>query len=105
MDTRVEMIATPESRTENSVQSNKWLRVKNLAGIPYLSLAALTIMAVAASVVWFEVGGWWWFPLCAVVSAVSVVLVCRSVYEGWMQRKVMHQQCHRKKETFRETQV
>jgi Flp pilus assembly protein TadB len=99
MNTRAETITIPGSKAEDSAQSKKWLRVKKLIGTPYLSPAALAVIAVTASVVWFVVGGWWWFPMCVVVSAVSMVELWRSVYTGWMQRKAMHQRFGSTKET------
>jgi hypothetical protein len=56
---------------------------------------------VAASAVWFTVGGSWWFPVCVAVSAVSMIAVWGCVYKCWIQRKAMHQSFCSKKQTPR----
>jgi hypothetical protein len=45
---------------------------------------------VAASAVWFTVGGSWWFPVSVAVSTVSMIAVWGCVYKCWIQRKSMH---------------
>ena len=71
MNTRAEVIAIPENRTEHSFQQKAWLRVRSQLANPYLSVGVLGLIAVAASAVWFVQGESWWLPLCAALSAVS----------------------------------
>ena len=105
MNTRTETIAIPDNEAKASVESNAWCRVRNFVGTPYLPVAALALIAVAASAVWFTVGGSWWFPVCVAVSSVSLIAVWGCVYKCWIQRKAMHQSFCSKKETPRETQT
>ena len=103
MNTRAETIAIPDNEAEASVKSDAWCRVRNFIGTPYLPVAALALIAVAASAVWFTMGGSWWFPLCVAVSALSMIAVWRCVYKCWIQRKATHQSLCSKKEPRRET--
>jgi hypothetical protein len=105
MNTRTETIAIPDNEAEASVESNAWCRVRDFVGTPYLPVAALALIAVAASAVWFTVGGSWWFPLCAAVSALSMIAVWWCVFKCWMQRKAIHRSLCPKKETPRESKT
>jgi fucose 4-O-acetylase-like acetyltransferase len=105
MDARAETIATPDNEAKASVKSNAWCRVRSFVGTPYLPVAALALVAVAASAVWFTMGGSWWFPLCVAVSALSMIAVWWCVYKGWIQRKAIHGSFCSKKETPRESQT
>ena len=105
MNTRAGTIATPDNEAEASVKSDAWCRVRKFVGTPYLAVAALALIAVTASAVWFAVGGSWWFPLCVAVSAVSMIAVWWSVYKCWIQRKAIHQSFCSKKETPTESQA
>ena len=71
-------------------------------GIPYVRVAALGLIAVAASVARFVAGGSWWLPFCISVSAVSGVEVCLAVYEGWKQHKAMHEWYRSAREPLKE---
>jgi hypothetical protein len=90
MNNRAETIATPDSKVESPVKSNAWCRIRSFIGAPYLPVAVLAFVAVAASAVWLVVDGSWWFPVCVVLSAVSMIAVCSCVYRCWVQREAVH---------------
>jgi uncharacterized membrane protein YdjX (TVP38/TMEM64 family) len=98
-------MVAPDNKVESSGASSGWLRGKKVLRNPYSSVAALAIITATGSAVWFVVGGWWWLPLCSVVSAVSMVVVWRSVYAGWIERKAIHQRLRSMDEALRETLV
>jgi len=75
MNTRGETIAIPDNEAKASAGADAWCRIWNSFRTPYVPVAALALIAVAASAVWFTVGGSWWFPVCVAVSAVSMIAV------------------------------
>jgi hypothetical protein len=105
MNTRAEPISSLSSHGEDSAKSDTWCRVMSLVKTPYLPVAALGFVAVAASAVWLVVGGSWWFPVCLAVSAVSMIGVWWSVYKCWIQRKAIHQSFCPKKESSKESRT
>ena len=96
MNNRAETIATPDSKVESPVKSSAWCRIRGFIGAPYLQVAVLAFVAVAASAVWLAIGGSWWFPVCVALSAVSMIAVCSCVYKCSTQRKAVHQYSSRK---------
>jgi len=98
-------MAAPDNKVDSSGASSGWLRGKKVLRNPYSSVAALAIIAVTGSAVWFVAGGWWWLPLCSAISAVSMVAVWRSVYAGWIERRAIHQRLRSTDETPGEAQV
>ena len=105
MNTRGETIAIPDNEAKASAGADAWCRIRNSVRTPYVPVATLALIAVAASAVWFTVGGSWWFPVCVAVSAVSMIAVWGCVYKCWIKRKAMHRSFCSKKETPRETQT
>jgi hypothetical protein len=95
---RLETIAVPDREAKASARQDTWCRLRDLAGTPYLPVAAMAFVAVAASAVWFTVDGSWWFPLSVAVSTAYMIAVWWCVYNCWLQRKVIHQSLCSKEE-------